>query len=143
MVHKGGQTAASNHDWFARITLTISSYIKLTQDQYNYSTQGLHFSFTRPEAVIQRCSVKMVFLKLVQNLQEITCARDSFLIKLQAFGRCFPVNFVKVFRDTDLYRTPLVAASAHQVIINLQIKSFFLKSFTKMTPHSSKNVSCI
>ena len=35
-----------------------------------------------PEAVAQRCSVKQLFLEVSQNSQEITCARDSFLIKL-------------------------------------------------------------
>ena len=33
------------------------------------------------EAVVQRCSVKKVFLEISQNSQENTCARDSFLIK--------------------------------------------------------------
>ena len=37
-----------------------------------------------PEAVVQRCSVKKVFLEISQNSQENTCARVSFLIKLQA-----------------------------------------------------------
>ena len=36
------------------------------------------------EAVVRRCSVKKVFLEISQNSQENTCARDSFLIKLQA-----------------------------------------------------------
>ena len=36
------------------------------------------------EAVVQRCSVKNVFLEISQNSQENTCARVSFLIKLQA-----------------------------------------------------------
>ena len=35
-------------------------------------------------AVAQRCSVKKVFLQISQNSQENTCARVSFLIKLQA-----------------------------------------------------------
>ena len=60
------------------------------------------------EAVAQRCSVKKVFLEISQNLQENTCARVTFLIKLQALGlrpatllkkrlwnRRFPVDFVK------------------------------------------------
>ena len=38
------------------------------------------------EAVVQRCSIKKVFLKISQNLQDNTSARDSFLIKLQAWG---------------------------------------------------------
>ena len=32
----------------------------------------------------QRCSVKKVFLEISENLQENTCARVSFLIKLQS-----------------------------------------------------------
>ena len=35
------------------------------------------------EAVAQKCSVIKVFLKILQNSQENTCARVSFLIKLQ------------------------------------------------------------
>ena len=34
------------------------------------------------------CSVKKVFLEISQNSQENTCARVSFLIKLQASGIC-------------------------------------------------------
>ena len=33
------------------------------------------------EAVVQRCSVKNVFLEISQNSQKNTCARVSFLIK--------------------------------------------------------------
>ena len=36
------------------------------------------------EAVAQTCSVKKVFLEIYENAQENTCARASFLIKLQA-----------------------------------------------------------
>ena len=36
------------------------------------------------EAVVQRCSVTKVFLEISQISQENTCARVSFLIKLQA-----------------------------------------------------------
>ena len=35
------------------------------------------------EAVARRCSVKKVFLEISQNSQENTCAKVSFLIKLQ------------------------------------------------------------
>ena len=34
------------------------------------------------EAVAQTCSLKKAFLEILQNLQENTCARVSFLIKL-------------------------------------------------------------
>ena len=36
----------------------------------------------RREEVVQRCSVKKVFLEYSQNSQENTCARVSLLIKL-------------------------------------------------------------
>ena len=35
------------------------------------------------EVVVQRRSAKKVFLKILQNSEENTCARVSFLIKLQ------------------------------------------------------------
>ena len=39
------------------------------------------------EAVTRRCSVKNLFLKILKNSQENTCARVSFLIKLQLYYR--------------------------------------------------------
>ena len=42
------------------------------------------------EAVTRSCSVKKVFLKVSQNSQKNTCARVSFLIKLQTLG-----NFIE------------------------------------------------
>ena len=54
------------------------------------------------KAVTQRCSVKKVFLEISQNSKENTCARDSFLINLQAkkesLAQVFPVNFAKFLR---------------------------------------------
>ena len=41
------------------------------------------------EAVAQRYSVKKAFLEISQNSQENTCARVSFLIKLQAWPTTF------------------------------------------------------
>ena len=50
---------------------------------------------------------KKVLLEISQNLQENTCARISFLIKLQA------CEFCEIFKNTFFYRTPLVAVSGH------------------------------
>ena len=44
------------------------------------------YFFKRTEAVPWRCSVKKVFLEISQISQENTCARVSFLRKLQASG---------------------------------------------------------
>ena len=53
------------------------------------------------EGGVQRCSVKMVFLKISQNSQEITSARVSFLInfiKKETLAQLFLVNFAKFLR---------------------------------------------
>ena len=67
------------------------------------------------KALVQRCSVKKIFLKLLQNSMENTCARVFFnkvtglrpatLLKKRLWQRCFSVNFAKILR------TPLMAAS--------------------------------
>ena len=63
------------------------------------------------EAVAQRCSVKKVFLKILQNSQENTCARVSFrvaglmpgtLLKKRLWQRFFSVNFAKILRTPFL-----------------------------------------
>ena len=36
-----------------------------------------------PEAVVRRCSIEKEFLEISQNSQENTCARVSFITKLQ------------------------------------------------------------
>ena len=46
-------------------------------------------------AVIQRCSVKKVFLEILQNLQQNTCARVSFFNKV-ADLRLKACNFLTV-----------------------------------------------
>ena len=66
------------------------------------------------EAVARTCSIKKVFLEISQNSQENTCARVSFLIKLQA---------------TFFYRTPLVAAS--NSIMRFKKTFFQLRLFIK------------
>ena len=38
------------------------------------------------EAVVRRCSVKKMLLKISQDSQKNTCVRVSFLIELQASG---------------------------------------------------------
>ena len=83
------------------------------------------------EAVVQRCSIKKVFLKISQNSQENTCARVSFLIKSQTLGlrpatvlkkrlwyRCFPVNFA------EFLRTPFSIEHLRWLILVKQDNSF-------------------
>ena len=53
----------------------------------------------RTEVVAQRCSLKKVFLEVLQSSQENTCARISFLMKLQVKAN----NFIKKKTDTDVF----------------------------------------
>ena len=66
------------------------------------------------EAVVQRCSIKKVFLEILQNSQENTCATVSFLMShlcQRIWHWCFLVNYVKFLRIPFFHRTRLVAAS--------------------------------
>ena len=64
------------------------------------------FKSSRPEVLCK----KKLLLEISQNSQEKTCARDSFLMKLQpaillkksVWHRCFPVNFAKFLRTPSL-----------------------------------------
>ena len=65
------------------------------------------------EAVIRRCSVKIVFLEISQNSQENACARASFLIKfIINLVQVFSCEFCEISKNTVSYRTSPVAASA-------------------------------
>ena len=59
-------------------------------------------------AVVQRCSVKIVFLEISQNLQESTCASASFLIKLQkkeTLAQVLSLEFCGISKNTFLHNT--------------------------------------
>ena len=50
------------------------------------------------EVVVQRCSIKKVFLEISQNSQENTCARASFLITLpDCWGGRAPMQLTKAY----------------------------------------------
>ena len=69
-------------------------------------------TFQQLEAVVQRCSVKKMFLEISQHSQENTCARVSFLIKLQAaLQAVFSCEFCEISKNTFLHGAPLVAAT--------------------------------
>ena len=64
------------------------------------------------EARARRCYVKKVFLKNLQISQENSCARVSFLIKLQArLAQVLSCEFCEFVKNTFLYRTHPIAAS--------------------------------
>ena len=65
--------------------------------------------------------MKKVFLEILQNSQEKTCARVSILIKLRALAcnfikkdtleQVFSYEFCEISKNTFSYRTRLMAAS--------------------------------
>ena len=64
---------------------------------------------------MRRCAAEKVFFKILQNLQENTCARVFFLINLiekRDFGAgVFFCEFCEIFKKTFFYRTPPVSDS--------------------------------
>ena len=63
----------------------LTTFNSLENEYYNEVAILMNIS-EFAEAVVQRCSAKKVFLEISQNSQENTCAKISFLIKLQALG---------------------------------------------------------
>ena len=67
------------------------------------------------EAVVQRCSVKKMFLEIWQNSQKNTFSRvwaEAYnFIKKEALTQVFSCEFCDISKDTFLCRTLLMAAS--------------------------------
>ena len=70
------------------LVVLISTILCITEifSMSGLSDEASYFLSPLPEAVVQRCFVKTVFLEISQNSQENTYARVSFSIKLQASG---------------------------------------------------------
>ena len=70
------------------------------------------------EAATRRCSVKKMFLKVLQNWQENTWSesRPATLVKKRLWHRYFPVNFTKFLRTpflTKHFRWRLLTCFTH------------------------------
>ena len=88
---------------------TLSYHLHSCMRYVSYQKNRL-FYVEITEAVVQRCSVKKVFLEISQNSQESICTGDSFLIKLQAWpvtllkkkslAQVFPCKFCKISKNT-------------------------------------------
>ena len=78
----------------------------------NIPFQKLWRLATHLEAVIQRRSVKKLFLEISQNSQENTCGRACFLIITKETPvQVFSCEFCEVSKNTFFHRTPLAASS--------------------------------
>ena len=81
----------------------------------------------------RRCFERKVFLAISQNSQEYTCARVSFLIKLQASASekrdsstMFSCEFCEVSKDTFFTEHLWATTSAIMRTQNLSLQSTFL-----------------
>ena len=93
-----------------------------------------------------------MFLEISQNLQENTCVRASFLIKLQArpeacnfikketLTQVFPFKFCEISKNTFFYRTPLVVASENDNITITNTTSMDLTRAAKEEQHQNVSV---
>ena len=73
----------------------------------------------------------MVVLEISQNSQENTCARVSFLIKLQTLAQVFSCEFCEISKNTFSYRTPPVTVSD---IITYQLHHYLSSWFSTFEP---------
>ena len=66
----------------------------------HFDTSVMYLHIEKKAAATGGVLKENVFLEILQNLQENTCARVSFLIKLQVLDchMCFPANFAKFLR---------------------------------------------
>ena len=89
--------------------------------KWNRKIYMVKFKSSRPG-----CSLKKVYLKVLQNSLENTCARVSFLIKLQVhacifmkketLAQVFSFEFCKILKNTFSCRTPPVVASVSLIM---------------------------
>ena len=90
----------------------------------------------KTEAVAQMCSVKKLFLEVLQNSQENNCARVSFLIKLQAWGTFIFLWILRNFSEHFFYRTPPVAVSEQRGSVAFTVNHFFYSVWVFFQKHS-------
>ena len=109
------------NQWFQDVYSSsfLLKYLRNYHNSKSYLFFGYHLlkiftrnccSFPNPKAVAQTCSIKSVFLEILQSSQENICARVSFLIKL-ALAQMFSCKFCEISKNTFSYRTTLVAFS--------------------------------
>ena len=81
-----------------------------------------------------------MFLEISQNSQENTCARVSFLIKLQASGPSVFCEFCEISKNALVYRTPPVSGSIlSSICYKLSLNYICFFEFLDMHSHFSKH----
>ena len=98
-------------NWFYSTLRKSKIWIYKTEGKINQSVLNFlkHYYFRSSHL---RCSLKKVFLEISQNSQENICARDYFLIKLQAYfikkesvAQVFSCEFCEISKNTFFQNT--------------------------------------
>ena len=70
----------------------LRNFTKFTGKHYDTADRGSG----KKDSIVQRCSLKKVFLKISENSQENNFRpRPATLLKKRLWHSCFPVNFAK------------------------------------------------
>ena len=102
---------------------SLGGKLQRNKDFVSMSFHTVVFFYMLLEAVVWMCSVKKVFLEILENSQKNRCARNSFFL-----SQVFFCEFCEISKGTFFYRTPLVAAS-----VFLKVEKIF-SSNTKKQP---------
>ena len=89
----------------------------------------ISMSVTNLEAVVQKCSVKKVFLEILQNSLKKQLCNCLFFNKVAGL-RLFPVNFVKFLRTPfiiEQLRWLLLFSYKHDIFIIKKLQHFYHK----------------
>ena len=103
------QPGQKKHKWWKAWELFLKTLKSVKLGVKKLILVRFETGFHNSEAVTQRCSVKNVFLEILENSQEKTWAYN--FIKKETLTPVFTREFCEISKNIFSYRTPLVAAS--------------------------------
>ena len=133
-----GDNVGYVNQWKARLKV----YVVWTQMKFLMIILKVIISFISfiitftTEAATRSVLWKKGFFKMLQNSQENTCARVSFLIKLQAkketLAQVFSCEFCNIFKNTFFTEHLRTAASVTTILVVVYLKQFLSEQYTQM-----------
>ena len=106
----------------------------------NQKFKGFLLCLIRSEVVVERCSGRKVILKIPQNSQENTCARVSFLVKLQVLCSTRHIELISI----SILNLSLCSISSWMFLqniywknvgVNFRYKNYLTKYLTSFTDY--------
>ena len=103
------KTSPRNKFWSIYHDVLSVTWTNFTVVKYNLKISNIYHHIKFRKCIMNRCSIKKPFLKILQYSQENTCVGVSFLVKIRAFSpvkktptQTFPMNIVKFLRTPVL-----------------------------------------